>query len=167
MKKIKSIIFIFLFFNLFFQILDWSDSYDIYNDLKKGSEYVKKRVVVDSLIKSRDVLTESGKDRLIYTVFFKNPKGKLIIEDNTYSIYKAKKVKSNILQFSEYYQKHQDSINIWYHPVLKNKYILDGQENFKDSLIWSYIILRLSFLLIAILTLIVVVFKIKKRKYDK
>ena len=163
MNKFKAVFIIFLFFNLFFHVFDWSDTKVIFSDFISENEYKKIKVLVDSVEKDRRILVKSGSDIIIYRAYYTSPKGNIVIEDNTNSIYLSRNKKSNITQFLEHYKNHNDSIYVWHHPILRDKYAKEGEINFRDSFIWPYIILRLFFFTIALLTIYLIIKKLLKK----
>jgi hypothetical protein len=122
-------------------------------------EYEKIKVSVDSLEKNNILLVESGSDIIVYKAYYTNPEGEVTIRDDTYYLFKSKNEKPNIAQFSEYYEAHHDSIQVWYHPKLKDFYAKESEINFRDRFDWIQIIFNSLLFVTAISTILYLIIK--------
>ncbi len=166
-KKITHIILVLLKFflglNILMQITNVPKLYKLNIHYNKQDEFVKKKVLLDTVILNSVGMPSEGVDN-VYKIKYKNPNGAFLLEDNRYSVdVKYTSRKSNINEIYDYAISHKDSINVWYHSELEHSFAYDYHTKYIDSFDKSKIKLNILLFLIALLTLLFLLLKLIKK----
>ncbi len=170
-KILKTIIIVFLLVNLVPGLANLGYTADIIEIYKHKDEYVKTKVLVDSLVQEGHRQPMGGGEEY-YAAYYSNPKGRVIAVANDNSIHLEKDELPYLNQLLNYHHDHNDSIYVWHHPTLPDKFVLEKHKTFEDTIFNSETILGVVLNIITILTLVFlfvvfVRYRIKKWKQKK
>lgn len=166
-KKIKHIILVLLKFflgvNVLMQIANVPELYKLNIHYKKQEEFVKTKVLLDTIILNSVGMSSEAQDD-VYKIVYKNPMGSFLLEDNRYSLdVKYTSKKSNIIEIIHYAMQHNDSINIWYHPEFEHSFAYDEHTKYIDSFDMRDIKVKIILLFVALISLLFFIHNFKKK----
>ncbi len=170
-KILKTIIVVFLLVNLVPGLANLGYTADIIEIYKHKDEYVKTKVLVDSLVQE-GYRQPMGGGVKYYAAYYSNPKGRVIAVANDNSIHLEKNELPYLNQLFNYHHDHNDSIYVWHHPTLPDDFVLEKHKTFEDTIFNSETITEVVSNIITILTLVFlfivfVRYRIKKWKQKK
>ncbi len=169
-KILKIIIVVFLLVNLVPGLANLGYTADIIKIYKHKDEYLKTKVLVDSLVQ------EGYRDAMggvkYYAAYYSNPKGRVIAVANDNSIHLEKDELPYLNQLLNFHENHNDSIYVWHHPTLPDEFVLEKHKTFEDTIFNSETITAVVSNIITILTLVFlfvvfVRYRIKKWRQKK
>lgn len=130
---------------------------------KKQDEFVKTKVLLDTIIQNSVGMPSEGVDD-VYRIKYKKPNGSFLLEDNKRSIdVKYTSKKSNIIEIIHYAMQHNDSINIWYHPEFEHSFAYDEHTKYIDSFDMRDIKVKIILLFVALISLLFFIYNFKKK----
>lgn len=177
MKKRKKIVLIYLYtvlaFLLFVNMLNFlsqvKDLVYIRQEFNKSNEFKKIRVLINNKsCVGNDKTTQEGALPKECTYYYKSPLDSFIVRSDANYLFKSSSVLSNCEKIEGILLKSNDSINVWHHPYLKDKIAWNWKKDFKDTLNWKSICMKLTLFTINVLTLIfiIVYFYSKRRSHE-
>lgn len=119
------------------------------------SDFIKKDVVIDSLVISSDEGSRKAGNRNILTYYFYYDNEKKIKSvNNTDALFPNSNEIRKSIQALNYFKKHNDSLLIWYHPQIDGQFALKEDTEINTDGYLSQIIINILLLTIALYSII-------------
>ena len=156
-KLIKIIMLFFFFCMLIFSPFAIINIKEKFLYLKHKTEFEKKKVEIDSLHIHNGDFHDAPTKLKIYDIYYHNKQDKLSLTDYRTIVFSLNQEKEDFKHFwqildshTPFYAPRNDSIWVWNHPILTDRYATENETNLDTSGFLTQIILNILILIIVL-----------------